>query len=177
MIKQAFEVYTTPSGFGYNKRHVHGYGWTKEEARGIGRTLGQNYQIGGIHVIQVGDRWHRIAVLPVDIKGDHGTAPPSRIVRGDIPKKFIPAMFVQVASDKPVRLPRDLEKAIDLVAHTIHKGKDKDRECKLFTVRMGGPLPVLFKGRELLNDESVQQDVYLWLKGEIEFRKSQGEEA
>lgn len=171
MIKQAYEVYTIPSGFGYSKRHVHGYGWTKEEANTIGRTLGQRYQVGGIHVIEVDGRWHRIAVLPIDIVGNHGDAPISRIERGDIPYRFIPAMFLQVESGKPVRLPRDLEKAIDLIAVTVPATKD----CKLFTVRKGGSLPVPFKGGDLFNKEATQQAIYEWLKVEIEFRQSQGE--
>jgi hypothetical protein len=171
-IKQAYEVYTIPSGFGYSKRHVHGYGWTKDEAHAVGRKLGQKYQIGGIHVIQVDNRWHRIAVLPIEIDGDHGEAPISRIARGDLPKKFIPAMFLQVESDKPIRLPRDLEKAIDSIACNVSKG---EKQCKLFTIRQGGPLPVEFKGRQLFTDEIIQHQIFNWLKSEIEFRHSQGE--
>lgn len=170
-IRQAYEVYTIPSGFGYNKRHVHGYGWTKDEAHAIGRGLGQSYQVGGIHVIQVDGRWHRIAVLPVDIAGDAGQAPISRIARGDIPKQFIPAMFMQVEAEKPIRLPRDLEKAINTMAEAVRG----NQECKLFTIRKGGPLPILFKGKALLNNEAIQLQIFEWLKNEIEFRQSQGE--
>lgn len=171
MIKQAYEVYTIPSGFGYNKRHVHGYGWTKEEAHAVGRSLGQSYQIGGIHVIQVDGRWHRIAVIPIDIAGDADQAGASRIERGDIPRQFIPAMFMQVEAEKPIRLPRNLEKAIDVMAKAV-KG---NKECKLFTIRKGGPMPIPFKGQELLKNETVQFQVFAWLRTEIEFRTSQGE--
>lgn len=171
MIKQAYEVYTIPSGFGYSRRHVHGYGWTKDEANKIGRSLGVKYQVGGIHVVQVDGRWHRIAVLPVDIDGDHGQAPISRIARGDIPQRFIPAMFMQVENEKPIRLPRDIEKALDTMAEAAKSTK----ECKLFTIRRGGLLPVVFKGADLFKDEGVQLAVYEWLSKEIEFRNQQGE--
>ena len=170
MIKQGYEVYTLTGG-GYNRRHVHGYAWSKGDANDIGRATKNHFYVGAVHLIEINGRWHRVTVLPIDIPGDHSKAPVSRIELNDLPRKFTPAIFVQVKEAKPINLSLSLEKAINTIA-ALPRTKDA---CKLYTLRTGGNLPLSFTVKDLYHDEATQEKVVAWLKHEIEFRKSQGE--
>lgn len=169
MIKQGYEVYSLTQG-GYNKRHMHGYAWSKSAAHAIGKATKGHFVVGAIHLIEINGRWHRIAVLPTEIEGDPEQAEVSRIELNDIPTKFIPSMFVQVKSAKSVRLALNLERAINTIALI-----SKKETCKLYTLRTGGKLPLSFTVASLHDDEATQERVFGWLRHEIEFRKSQGE--
>jgi hypothetical protein len=170
VIKQGFEVYTLTGG-GYNKRHVHGYAWTKDEAHAIGKATKNHFYVGAVHLIKINGRWHRISVLPIEINGDSSTAPISRIELNDLPIRFTPAIFVQLRGAKPLKLALDLEKAINTIAE-LPRTKEP---CKLYTLRTGGNLPLSFTVKDLHHDEATQQKVFAWLKHEIDFRKAQGE--
>lgn len=171
MIMQAYEVFSLVGG-GYAKRQIHGHAWTREKAQEIADTvMPRRYEIGPIHLIRVEDRWHRIAVLPVPaVLGDLADAQISRIAKGDIPVRATPGMFFVVGDRAAVRLGLNIEKNIDRIAS--YAGTET---CKLYTLRIGGRLPLLFKGEELRNVEARQEEIFNWLHHEIEFRKAQGE--
>lgn len=173
MIKQVHEVYSLVGG-GYNKRHVHGYAWTKALAQKLADTLApRRYYIGVIHVMKVNGNWHRLAVLPIgDVLGNPDEAEESRIAVGDLPVRATPGMFFQINGREPVRLGLDIEKSINLLA-SYHK----TQSCKLYTLRTGGMLPITFNIGELLASETRQSEIFFWLKHEIEFRKNKGDAA
>lgn len=170
-IKQAYEVYSLVGG-GYGKRHLHGYAWTRLGAQSLAvAAVGQGrYHIGMVHLIKVGSRWHRIHVIPVEsIEGDVVEAENSRIIEDENPLRFLPAINFQIDGCPPRRVNLDLEKAIDTLV-----GHDPDSECRLYTLRTGGKLPLIFKVRELKLSEHTQRRVVEWLNHEINFRISQG---
>lgn len=170
-ILQAYEVYSLVGG-GYNKRHLHGYAWTKTDAQTIADTVHpRRYYIGVVHLIKIGDLWHRVHVVPIDsIAGDVAQAENSRILAADTPKRFIPGINFQIGETPPRRLGLDLETAINTLAEY-----PKDSECKLYTLRTGGRLPITFRIRDLSLSEHTQKLVVTWLRHEIDFRISQGE--
>lgn len=167
-IKQAYEIYSLVGG-GYNKRHLHGYAWTKDAAQTLANTVSpRRYHIGAVHVIEVNGRWHRIHVIPVEgLIGDFEAALDSRLVEGDIPNRLVPSISFQIDALEPRRLGLDFERAIDTMAGYAH-----ECTCKLYTLRTGGLMPLTFKVRDLLLSEHTQQKVAEWLQYEIEFRKS-----
>lgn len=169
-IKQAYEVYSLVGG-GYNKRHLHGYAWTKDAAQQIADNVRpRRYHIGVVHLIEVNSRWHRIHVIPVDsLAGRVEDAEDSRLMVSDLPERFVPSINYQIDDGQARRLGLDFEKAIDtLAAH------DKECKCKLYTLRTGGRLPITFRIRDLLLSEHTQMLVAEWLSHEIQFRLSEG---
>jgi hypothetical protein len=166
IIKQAFEVYSLVGG-GYNKRHLHGYAWTKERAQQIGDGVRpRRYHIGAIHVIRIGDNWHRVHVLPIEgLDEDSSQAQVSRLAEGELPERMIPSINFQIDDNLPRRVPLDFERAVDAIA-----GHSKDSKCKLYTLRTGGMLPITFKIRDLVLNEHTQTQVSKWLQHEINFR-------
>lgn len=164
-VKQAYEVYSLNGG-GYNKRLVHGYAWTKEGADFVGSRVGTRYDVGVVHLIKVNARWHRLNVHPVEgVHGDLQTAETSRIETGDLPERKIPSIHLRVGNREPLRLPLNLEKAIDIVA-----GVHCTDPFTLYSYRAGGLLPITFFINELRNEEKTQRMIFEWLKTEIEIR-------
>jgi hypothetical protein len=169
-ILQAYEIYSLVGG-GYNRRHLHGYAWTKDEAQFIADALRpRRYHIGAVHLIELHGRWHRINVIPVEeVAGSLEAAQDSRLVAQDIPPRHIPGINYQIEESAPRRLGLDFEKAINTLAEC-----DPDSKCKLYTFRTGGKLPMSFRVRDLLLSEHTQMQVAEWLNHEIQFRLNQG---
>lgn len=169
MIKQAFEVYTLVGG-GYNKRLLHGYAWSKGEADIVGgrsTQSGQRYHVGSVHLIKLNGQWHRVNVHPVtSVYGDESKAEISRIELNDIPARKIPSILVRCTGNDPVRIPLNLEKAINVIAGIPCRDK-----LILYTNRNAGPMPLTFTSAQLREDEVVQEKVVKWLIHEIDFRK------
>lgn len=171
MIKQCFEVYSLV-GEGYNRRQIHGYGWTRDDADIVGKfavtSSGQRYHVSGIHVIEINGRWHRVNATPIsDITGTHEDAPASRIELGDLPKPNIPSIFISNdGTGKPLKVGITIEKAIDLIA-----GVYCTPPVTLYSPRTGSEPGISFLTRDLREDEATQIRVYNWLKTEIEARQ------
>jgi hypothetical protein len=148
---------------------LHGYAWTPEAAEELAKSIPTKTYISDVHLIEINGQWHRVNVLPAtNIFGDLDKAQPSRIETEDIPKRMIPAMFIQRGNDAPKRLSLNLDKALETIA-----GLGSNREgsmFKLFTYRTGGALPEAFLMRDLFNDTKVQERVYRWLESEINAR-------
>lgn len=171
MIKQAFEVYSLIGG-GYNKRHLHGYGWTRADANAIADRCNSRTHIGVVHLIQINDRWHRVNVMPVEeVKGNPEYAVLSRIGDDNPPPKLTPAIFMQIDQKRPKRLGLNIDKAISFMAEN-----PMNSTIRLSTLRMGGSLPITFTVWELHENETVQERVWNWLKTEINFRKENNED-
>ena len=171
-IKQAYEVYSLTGG-GYNKRHLHGYAWTKADAKALALEVSpKRYHIGVVHLVEVNGRWHRVNVHPIDeVIGNVEEAETSRIELDNLPARPIPGIWIQLETFQPQRLGLNIEKAIDLIAL-----KSEQRTCRLYTLRTGGLLPVTFKIADFLKSSKLQEQIFFWLKHEIEYRTSRGEQ-
>lgn len=165
-IKTAYEVYSLIGG-GYNKRHLHGYAWTKEDAEAVAATVSpRRYYVGAIHVVEINGSWHRINVTPIEgLIGDVSKAQTSRLLSGETVPRSIPSINFQIDDAPPRRLGLDFEYAIDMMASYSENSK-----CRLYTLRTGGKLPMSFRVRDLLMSSHTQQQVSDWLSHEINFR-------